>query len=146
VVLALRKALFFCLVNLRVVVSIQELICGDLVCLCGTCLSRSLSMLSLKEVHMSLMVENGVAVNLLIYAVTSVLNSVILALSHRCIVLLVGLVRLGLMRVSISTASWSPTPGIGLQRSINPGLLVKNMSRVLFPLVGNRLFAPHYSS
>jgi hypothetical protein len=61
-----------------------------------------------------LMVENGVAVNLLIYAVTSVLNSVILALSHRCIVLLVGLVRLGLMRVSISTASWSPTPGIGL--------------------------------
>jgi hypothetical protein len=58
-------------------------------------------MLSLKEVHMSLMVENGVAVNLLIYAVTSVLNSVILALSHRCIVLLVGLVRLGLMRVSI---------------------------------------------
>ena len=52
---------------------------------------------------MSLMVENGVAVNLLIYAVTSVLNSVILALSHRCIVLLVGLVRLGLMRVSIST-------------------------------------------
>jgi hypothetical protein len=43
-------------------------------------------MLSLKEVHMSLMVENGVAVNLLIYAATSVLNSVILALSHRCIV------------------------------------------------------------
>ena len=57
--------------------SIQGLVCGDLVCLCGTCLSRSLSMLSLKEVHMSLMVENGVAVNLLIYAVTSVLNSVI---------------------------------------------------------------------
>jgi hypothetical protein len=48
-----------------------------LVCLCGTCLSRSLSMFSLKEVHISLMVENGVAVNLLIYAVTSVLNSVI---------------------------------------------------------------------
>ena len=116
--------------------SIQGLVCRDLVCLCGTCLSRSLSMLSLKEVHMSLMVENGVAVNLLIYAVTSVLNSVILALSHRCIDLLVGLVRLGVMRVSISPASWSPTPGIGLQRSINPGLLVKNMSRVLFPLVG----------
>ena len=111
--------------------SIQGLVCRDLVCLCGTCLSRSLSMLSLKEVHMSLMVENGVAVNLLIYAVTSVLNSVILALSHRCIILLVGLVRLGLMKVSISTASWSPTPpGIGLQRSINPGLFVKNMSRV----------------
>jgi hypothetical protein len=74
------KALFFCLVNLRVVVSIQGLVCRDLVCLCGTCLSRSLSMLSLKEVHMSFMVENGVAVNLLIYAVTSVLNSVILAI------------------------------------------------------------------
>ena len=116
--------------------SIQGLLCRDLVCLCGMCLSRSLSMLSLKEVHMSLMVENGVAVNLLIYSVTSVLNSVIYILSHRCIVLLVGLVRLGLMRVSISTGSWSPTPGICLQRSINPGMLAKNMSRVLFPLVG----------
>jgi hypothetical protein len=111
-------------------VSIQGLVYRDLFYLCGTCLSRSLNMLSLKEDHMSLMVENGVAVNLLIYAVTSVLNSVILALSHRCIDLLVGLVRLGVMRVSISPASWSPTSGIGLQRSINPGLLVKNMSRI----------------
>jgi hypothetical protein len=66
---------------------------------------------------MSLMVGNGVAVNLLIYALTSVLNSVILALSHRCIVFLVGLVRLGLMRVSnrldldIPTPGWTPLLG-----------------------------------
>jgi hypothetical protein len=74
---------------------------------------------SRKEVHMSLMVENGVAVNLLIYAVTSVLNSVILALSHRCIV-----------SVSISTASWSPY--LDILRNCNVEQIVD------FPTRGNK--------
>ena len=51
-------------------------------------------------------------------------------------VLRVGLTRLGLMRVSIRMASWSPTPGSSLQRSMRPGLLVKNISNVFEHRVG----------
>ena len=58
------------------------------------------------------------------------------ALSHEYISQRTGLLLSGCINESISTASWSPTPGITLHRCTREGLFVKNRSSILSPRVG----------
>lgn len=63
-------------------------------------------------------------------------GDVMSALSHEYITRRGRLSLRGWIKESAKTESWSPSPGMTLQRCTRDGLFVKNKSKILSPLVG----------
>lgn len=136
VALAFWNARCFLRASRLLVVSIQGFVVLDLVLLWGACLLMMSSTVSLKSSQWVLTDVKSLAMKSCTKLDTSWRNNVMSALSPEYISLRTGLLLSGCINKSIRTASWSPTPGITLQRCTREGLFVKNGSSILSPRVG----------